>query len=392
MTNFFESPDPQVTATDGQASASAEMATVLPTFQAVPRWAVIGIFLLLLIGGITSARAFLIPVVLGFLSALVFSPVRRFLGSYGLAPKWSAFLIVSTLVAVLLGGVIVLAGPVEGWIEDAPKIGRQVERKVKGLLGSAHAVVEAGEQVNKIAKSGQEKNVQEVVVVAPGVFANLASVTPAILAQAVFSLVLLLFLLSSGDMFYEKIVHVMPTFKDKRRAVRIAYDIEHKLSRYLFTITAINAGLGVSIGTTMWLLGVPNPLLFGVIGFTFNYVPYLGAICGIAIATIVGLVTFDGIGHALLPGVVYFALTTMEGQFVTPYFVGRSLKMNTVVIFLSIALGAWLWSVMGMLLAVPLLVAIRAFCEHIPQLESVGDFLSARGSEGDSQEGAATQS
>jgi predicted PurR-regulated permease PerM len=82
----------------------------------------------------------------------------------------------------------------------------------------------------------------------------------------------------------------------------------------------------------------------------------------------------------------------MEGQFVTPYFVGRSLKMNTVVIFLSIALGAWLWSVMGMLLAVPLLVAIRAFCEHIPQLESVGDFLSARGSEGDSQEGAATQS
>jgi predicted PurR-regulated permease PerM len=82
----------------------------------------------------------------------------------------------------------------------------------------------------------------------------------------------------------------------------------------------------------------------------------------------------------------------MEGQFVTPYFVGRSLKMNTVVIFLSIALGAWLWSVMGMLVAVPLLVTIRAFCEHVPQLQSVGDFLSARGSEGDNQEGAATQS
>jgi predicted PurR-regulated permease PerM len=376
----------------GQASATAEMPTVLPIPQSVPGWAVIGIFLLLLVGGITSARAFLIPVVLGFLLALVFSPVRRFLERCGLAPTWSAFLIVSALVAMLIAGVIVLAEPVGGWIEDAPKIGREVERKVKSLLGSAHAVVEAGEQVNKIAKSGQEKNVQEVVVRVPGVFANLASVTPAILAQAVFGLVLLLFLLSSGDMFYEKIVHVMPTFKDKRRAVHIAYDIEHKLSRYLFTITAINAGLGASIGISMWLLGVPNPLLFGVIGFTFNYVPYLGAISGIAIVTIVGLVTFDGVGHALLPAAVYFALTTMEGQFVTPYFVGRSLRMNTVVIFLSIALGAWLWSVMGMLLAVPLLVTIRAFCEHIPQLESVGDFLSARGGESDNQEGAATQS
>ena len=160
----------------------------------------------------------------------------------------------------------------------------------------------------------------------------------------------------------------------------------------MFTITAINAGLGVAIGMSMWLLGVPNPLLFGVIGFTFNYVPYLGAMCGIAIATVVGLVTFDGIGHALLPGTVYFALTTLEGQFVTPYFVGRSLKMNTVVIFLSIALGAWLWSVMGMLLAVPLLVTIRAFCEHIPQLESVGDFLSARGGESDNQQSIAVAS
>jgi predicted PurR-regulated permease PerM len=322
--------------------------------------------------------------------ALVFTPVRRFVERCGLAPSWSAFLIVGTLVAVLSAGVLVLAEPVGKWLDDAPKIGRQVEKKVKSLLGSAQAVVEAGEQVDKIAKSGQEKNVREVVVREPGVFGNLASVTPAILAQAVFGLVLLLFLLSSGDMFYEKIVHVMPTFKDKRRAVNIVYDIERKLSRYLFTITAISAGLGASIGVSMWLIGVPNPLLFGAIGFAFNYVPYLGAISGIVIAAIVGLVTFEGAAHAFLPAAVYFALTAIEGQFVTPYFVGRRLEMNSVVIFLSIALGAWLWSVMGMLLAVPLLVTIRAFCEHIPQLEPVGDFLSGRGREGDNQENAAT--
>jgi predicted PurR-regulated permease PerM len=392
MTNPIEIGDLPVTATEGQASASAKTATVPPALQSLPRWAIIGIFLLLLMGGIAAARNFLIPVVLGFLLALVFTPVRRFVERCGLAPSWSAFLIVGTLVAVLSAGVLVLAEPVGKWLDDAPKIGRQVEKKVKSLLGSAQAVVEAGEQVDKIAKSGQEKNVREVVVREPGVFGNLASVTPAILAQAVFGLVLLLFLLSSGDMFYEKIVHVMPTFKDKRRAVNIVYDIENKLSRYLFTITAINAGLGASIGVSMWLIGVPNPLLFGAIGFAFNYVPYLGAISGIVIATIVGLVTFEGAAHAFLPAAVYFALTAIEGQFVTPYFVGRRLEMNSVVIFLSIALGAWLWSVMGMLLAVPLLVTIRAFCEHIPQLQPVGDFLSARGREGDNREDTAIPS
>jgi predicted PurR-regulated permease PerM len=349
---------------------------------------VIGIFLMLLVAGIAYARDFLLPVVFGFLLALVFSPVRRFLERRGIPSGLSALFIVGTLMAMLMAGVAILATPVRSWIENAPAIGRQVEEKVQNLLGSARVVMEAGKQVNAITSGGQDEDVQEVTVRQPGVLASLAFVAPSILAQAVFTLVLLLFLLASGDMFYEKLVHVLPTFKDKRRAMRIAYDIERKLSHYLFTITLINAGLGATIGTAMWLLGMPNPLLFGVIGFVFNYVPYLGALAGMTIATIVGLITFDEVGYALLPGAVYFVLTAIEGQFVTPYFVGRRLEMNTVVIFLSVALWAWLWAVMGMLVAVPLLVAIRAFCEHIPQLESLGDFLSARGSESADDEAA----
>ena len=102
-------------------------------------------------------------------------------------------------------------------------------------------------------------------------------------------------------MFYEKLVHIMPTFKDKRNAIRISYDIERKLSNYLFAITLINAVLGIAIGVSMWLLGMPNPILFGVLAFAFNFVPYLGAIVGVAIAALVGLLTFDHTGAALLP-------------------------------------------------------------------------------------------
>ena len=357
-----------------------------------PRWAVIGIFLLLLLAAIATARALLIPLVLSILLALVFTPVRRFLERHGIPPGFSALFITVMLVAILVAGVFFLARPARGWIDDAPSIGRQVERKLRGLLGSAEAVMDAGERVAEIASGEREEEVQEVVVREPGLIVNLASSAPDVLAQAVFTLVLLFFLLSSGDMFYEKIVHVMPTLKDKRQAIRIVYDIERKLSRYLFTITCINAGLGAAIGAAMWLIGMPNPVLFGVIGFASNFVPYVGALFGVMIATVVGLVTFDEVGYALIPGAVYFVLTTIEGQLVTPFFVGRRLEMNTVVVFVSVTLWAWLWSVMGMILAVPLLVTARVFCEHIPQLEPLGDFLSARGREVEDEQGAATAS
>ncbi len=222
---------------------------------------------------------------------------------------------------------------------------------------------------------------QEVVVQEKGYLGLIASTAPSVLIQIVMVMVLLFFVLASEDMFYEKIVHVMPTFRDKRKAMKIARDIERKLSRYLLTISIINALLGVAVGLTMWACGMPNPLLFAMIGCLFNYVPYIGAIAGSMIALLVGLLTFGGVAAAIVPAIAYYLLTAIEGQFVTPYFVGRYLKLNTVVVFIAVAFWAWSWSVVGMLVAVPLLVTIRTFCEHIPRLEPFGDFLSARGAE-----------
>lgn len=375
---------------------------VVPAWKPVPQWVGVGIFLFLTVAAFAYASAFLTPVVLAFLLTLVFSPVRRFLDRVGLPSGFSALLIVGSLLAALVVGVLLLASPISGWIEDAPTIGRQIEEKVRSLRGSVEAVAEVGAKVDELASGNAiavdepgpdtvEDEVQEVVVQDQAMTTKLALVAPAALAQVMFTLVLLFFLLASGDMFYEKIVHVMPTLKDKRRAIKIAYDIERKLSRYLSTITLINAGLGVSIGLAMWLLGMPNPLLFAVIGFVFNFIPYIGALAGVAIATIVGFISFDEVSRAFLAGAVYFSLTTIEGQLVTPYFVGRSLKLNTVVVFLSVTFWAWLWSVVGMLIAVPVLVTIRTFCEHVPALENLGDFLSARHVEEENEEEKASE-
>lgn len=120
---------------------------------------------------------------------------------------------------------------------------------------------------------------------------------------------------------------------------------------------------------------------FGLLAFVLNYIPYLGAICGILATAMIGLVSFDEPLRGLMPSLGYLVINFLEGQFITPYFVGKSLKINTVVVFLSIAFWAWLWSVIGMLVALPLLVTARAFCEHIPRLAPLADLISERGEE-----------
>jgi predicted PurR-regulated permease PerM len=345
---------------------------------AAPRWAVIGIFLMLLIGGMAYARSFLMPVVMAFLLALVFSPIRRSLGRVGVPAGAAAFLIVGLLLVGIVAGVGALAQPVSGWIERAPLIGLQLDWKLRELRGATESVRDVAEQMERLTSGADDPAVQRVVVEDGGNVLMMAATVPAVLAQVAFTLVLLFFLLASGDLFYQKIVYAMPTFPDKRRAVLIARDIERKLSHYLLTITLINVGLGVAVGLALWWLGMPNPLLFGVMACLLNYVPFLGAVIGVVIATIVAILTFPTLPPAFAVGAVYFLLTAVEGQIITPWLVGRRLQLNAVVVFLSVTLFAWLWSVIGMLVATPLLVLVRTFCEHVPGLQPFGRFLSDR--------------
>ena len=353
-----------------------------------PRWAVVGIFVMLAVFALAYAKLFLTPLIMAFLLAFVFSPLRRGMERIGLPSGAAAGIIMGVLVAALAAVVILLSSPVREWTEDAPRIGAQLEQRISqirasfGGSGEGASLTEVVEQVSDAAAPApDDPEVTEVVVREEGALTAVAATAPAVMVQLVLTLVLLFFILASGDMFYEKIVHVLPSFRDKRRAMRIAREIERQVSHYLLTITVINAGLGAAVGLAMWALGMPDPLLFAVAACLLNYIPYIGAILGAGMTLVVGLLTFPGMGEALIPAVAYYALTSIEGQFVTPYAVGRNLKLNTVVVFIAVAFWAWLWSVVGMLIAVPLLVAIRVLCGNIPALHNLGDFLSARGAE-----------
>jgi predicted PurR-regulated permease PerM len=141
------------------------------------------------------------------------------------------------------------------------------------------------------------------------------------------------------------------------------------------TITLINAGLGLAVGIAMSWLGMPNPVLWGVMTGCFNFIPYLGAVSSAIILTLVALLTFDGLDRALLVPSMFMGLTTLEGFFVTPMIVGHRLTLNPVAIFIWLTFWGWLWGVPGMLLAVPLLATLKIVCDHIRPLNPVGEFL-----------------
>ncbi len=189
---------------------------------------------------------------------------------------------------------------------------------------------------------------------------------------------LLLFILASGDLFQEKLIKVLPTLSDKKRALRIAREIEHEVSSYLFTVTFINVGIGVVVGIVFWILGMPSPILWALATTLANYLPYIGP-ARVAIASFgIAVVAFDTFWHALLPPVLFLVVATLEGQIITPMIVGHRHSLNGVVILLSIAFWGWIWGIIGALIAVPLLVTAKVFADYVDGFRPIGEFLSAR--------------
>jgi predicted PurR-regulated permease PerM len=175
-----------------------------------------------------------------------------------------------------------------------------------------------------------------------------------------------------------KLLYLIPTRTEKKRALQIARTVRAEMTRYLATTTCINAGLGIAVGLATYLLGMPSPVLWGVMVALLNFVPYLGPLVNTGVLTIAALMSLEDVGRALAVPAIVYALDSLEGHFLTPIITGQTLDLNPVVILLGLLFSGWLWGVVGALIAIPMLVTLRILCDHIAPLAPISEFLSGK--------------
>lgn len=319
------------------------------------------------------AKDVILPILLGFLLALTLSPVMRALGRVGVPSGVAAVLLVGISGSVMLIVVGASADTLALWSDELPRMSRLIEIKLRDITDTVETVRRATEEVDKINETADA--VQQVVIKQPGLLDSAMNTGVKLGGTLAVTLILAAFLLASGNMFYVKLVQSFETLTGKKRALSAVYDVERRVSRYLLIITLINACLGISVGIVLWALGLPSAHIIGVAAFLLNFLPYVGGLAGVVIAGAYALISFDSVGYAMLVPLAYVTLNTIEGQFVTPYLVGRRLEINTVAVFLIVLVWGWLWGIAGALIAVPFLVVFKVVSENVEALKIFSNFL-----------------
>lgn len=339
--------------------------------------ALTGLFVLAVFYTMYFMRSMLLPLVLALLLSYLLAPVVRALGRIRIGPPIAAAVVLLSLIGILAYGISFLSEPAAAWLEKAPYSLNQLQQKLLPLKKPIERVAQATGEIDKLTSPEQPPTQPQAVVVKRSAFAEVFFTQgPEFVASMVVMFILLYFLLAYDGVFLTKIIRVTPRLGDKKRAVSIMREIETQISRYLLTITLINAGLGIAVGTTVHLLGLKNPIMWGVMVALLNFIPYLGAVTGIICMTLGAVLSYDSLGYAMIFPASYLVIAILEGNFITPWILGRSLTLNPVLILIALAFWGWMWGISGMILAVPILATFKIFCDHIEPMAPVSEFMS----------------
>jgi predicted PurR-regulated permease PerM len=322
------------------------------------------------------ARAFFLPVTFGLILNLLLSPFVRTLKRARVPePIGAAFVVLSIVAALAIGGYF-LADPAQAWIAKAPQTVAAANVKIRKLRRPVDQVTKSADQMARAATSTSgAPRAQEVTVAGPTIMDRILSTSATFLAEALETLVLLYFLLASGDLFLQKLTKMLPEFRDKKKAVAIARETETSISLYLSTVALINVIEGGVVSLVMWALGMPNPVLWGVLVLFLEFVPYVGALVMVAVLSLAAVSTFDSVGRIIAVPASYLAINLLQAYVLTPMLLGRRLTLNPVAILMGLILWWEIWGVAGAFIAVPLLATFKILCDHIETLAPVGEFL-----------------
>jgi predicted PurR-regulated permease PerM len=328
------------------------------------------------------AAEIILPLILAVLLNLLLTPAKRVLTERLRIPApLSALLLILLLFSFVAAVGFTVSLPASNWIAKAPQSLTTLQERLGFLARPLDMLHRGVEQVQHLLQPAPPQEVPTVAVqqspAIGGVGITILQGTRAALGQVLTLVVLLFFLLVAGGTLLRGVVEILPSFGDKRRAVEIAHEIERNISGYLVTISLMNFAVGIANGVSMWVQGMPDPLLWGTLAFLLNYIPILGPLAGMVIFFFVGLFSTNGIWPALLPPAVYLVIHILEGESITPMLLARRLTLNPVLVIVSLFFWDWMWGVAGAFLAVPMLAVLKIICDHIEPLMPIGHLLGA---------------
>ena len=332
-----------------------------------------GIFFLMLLGACYAAAEIVLPIVLAFVLMLVLQPAMRLLERWHLPRGLAALALIVMLFGALIGLGTALSGPAANWAQKLPEGIPKLQERLSFLSQPVAAFQKFVSRAEGLASA--EANAISVKVEGTGLSDRLITGTRYTVTGSLETVLVLFFLLISGDIFLRRLVEVLPRFKNKRQAVDISNQIESDISAYLFTITIMNGAVGVATGTAVALAGLGDPLLWGTVAFLLNYVPILGPMIGVVVFLLAGLLTIDTLWLAFLPAALYLAIHLVEGETITPMLLARRFTINPVLVIISLVFWYWMWGVPGAILATPMLAITKIVCDRIQSLTTFGHFI-----------------
>lgn len=340
----------------------------------------LALFLLMAVGTFTYlAQEILIPITYAWLFSLLLSPLVDRLTRRGVSAPLAALLVLLVVGITVTGLGLLVAEPAITWFNELPSRLATLKSQLHDLRGSLSGVEDFGKALGQLQEPSPMSTEAPPIAVEvrnnDWVQALLLDELVVLVSAVLIVVFLTLFLLASPRHFLRFITRLGRNFQSKRAIVNTSHRFRLELSTYLLTITVINSCLGVVVGLSLSLMGMPNALFWGIVAGLVNFSPYVGPAIGALLMTLGSLSVFDSLSAAMLIPMVYIALTTVEGYVITPAIVGHQLSLNPTSVLLSVIFWTWMWGVPGALLAAPLLACFKILSENLSKFFSYREFI-----------------